>query len=207
MTTSHRTRAVAVATALLLSVLTVLVGTSAPASAAPILPIKWNVDASTHMASLGIDVALTGGTFDGQIDLGTGDLTGTMSLPQSSTWIKLGSLPLAKATFAMQPVGPITGKVDLLTQTVTTTATFNIRLVSIKPLGLPFNLVGNRCTTATPISVTMGGKVDLSGPSSFTGTYAVPRFKDCGLLVTPIINLIAPGDGNTFTASFAPPAA
>jgi hypothetical protein len=207
MTTSHRRRALAVATALLLSVLSVLVGTSAPASAAPVIPITWDVDASTHMASLGIDVSLTGGTFDGQIDLGTGDLTGTMALPQASTWIKLGSIPLAKATFAMQPVGPITGKVDLATLTVTTTATFNIRLVSIKPLGLPLNLVGNRCTTASPISVTMGGTVDLAGSSTFTGTYAVPRFKDCGLLVTPIINLIAPGDGNTFTASFGPPAA
>jgi hypothetical protein len=79
--------------------------------------------------------------------------------------------------------------------------------VAVRPLGIPFlNLVGNRCQTATPITLTLSGPVDLTAGSTFSGTYTVPRFKNCGL-TTPILNLIVPGGGNTFTATARPPAA
>jgi hypothetical protein len=180
----------------------------APASADPILPINWDVDVTTTMKALDLTIDVTGGAFDGEVDLGTGALSGDLTLPPSSTTFKLGSLPLAKATFEMAQAEPITGSVDLATMTATTTAVFNIRLRELRPTILPFwNLVGNNCRTTSSISVTMSGPISLTGASTFTGTYAIPRFRDCGLLVTPIINLIIPSDGNTFSATFAPPPA
>jgi hypothetical protein len=39
--------------------------------------------------------------------------------------------------------------------------------------------------------------------SSFSGTFTIPRFKDCGLL-TPVLNLLLPGSGNTISATATP---
>ena len=47
--------------------------------------------------------------------------------------------------------------------------------------------------------------MNLTGASTFSSSYTIPKFADCGL-VTPILNLIIPGSGNTFTVTFAPPA-
>ncbi|HEX6567728.1 MAG TPA: hypothetical protein VF015_01115, partial [Acidimicrobiales bacterium] len=60
-----------------------------------------------------------------------------------------------------------------------------------------------RCQTRTPITLTMSGPVDLVNGSTFTGDFTIPKFKDCGLL-TFAINLLIPGDGNTFTATASP---
>jgi hypothetical protein len=206
MLSTSRRRASVVA--LVLAFLAVGLSPAAPASADPILPINWNVDATTTLRTLGLTVDVTGGSFDGQVDLGTGALSGDLTLPPSTTTFKLGSLPLANATFEMTQAEQITGTVDLANMTATATAVFNIRLRALRPTILPFlNLVGRNCRTASSISVTMSGPISLTGASTFSGTYTVPRFRDCGLLVTPIINLIIPSDGNTFSATFAPPSA
>ena len=202
MSTSLRRRAALVLTSLLLATAAVF-GTAGTASADPVIPLHWKVDASTTLKSLGLTVDVTGGTFDGELDLGTGDLSGQMNLPPATKDISLGWIRLASTTFAMNPAGPIEGKVNLQTLEVSVKASFNIQLAQLKVLRFPYNLVGTRCTTVTPITVEMGGVVDLTSGSGFTGEYTIPKFKDCGLL-TPIMNLIIPSSGNTFTATFAP---
>jgi hypothetical protein len=184
-----------------------VVSVATPASAEPILPINYQVDATTTLANLNQTVTITGGSFVGGLDLANGALTGNLNLPAATSTLALAGLPLATATFEMAPTGPLSGHVDLATLTATTTASFNIRLTSLRPTILPFlNLVRPTCRTATPISLTMSGPIDLVGPSTFSGEFAVPRFRDCGLL-TSILNLLIPGDGNTFSATFAPAAA
>lgn len=205
MPTTVRRRASAVTFAL--AIVAVCLGPATPAGADPILPITWTVNASTTLKALNQTVVVPPGTFAGQVDLGTGSLRGDLNLPPASTTMKLLSLPLANAVFSMEQARPITGSIDLAAGTVTTTASFTARLRSLKPTLLPVNLVGNNCRTVSPITVTMGGPFSLTGASTFTGTYTMPKFRDCGLLVTPIINLIIPGPGNTLTATFAPPAA
>lgn len=180
--------------------------TPAASAADVILPIQWNIDASTHIKSIGMDVVVPRGTFTGEINLTTGDLTGSISLPPATQDIKLFGFKLASATFAMAPAGPITGKVNLATMDVTVNAAFNFKIskasLSIAPW---LNLVSPRCTGVTPVSVSMAGKVDLTGAAqTFSSTYTIPKFKDCGFLVTPILNLVIPGPGNTFTATFGP---
>jgi hypothetical protein len=89
--------------------------------------------------------------------------------------------------------------------TVTASFNFNIKQASLSILPR-LNLVGNTCTGSKPVTVTMSGLVSLTGASTFSSTYTVPPFKGCGLLITPVLNLIIPGSGNTFSATFAPPA-
>ena len=176
------------------------------ASADTVLPIKWDVNASTHLKSLNLDVVVPTGTFEGTINLTTGELTGNLTLPPATTTMKLWGIPLANATFAMQATGPITGHVDLATLQVTVNSSFNFSITKVAPTFLPgWNLVGNHCHGASPITVNMSGAVSLTGASTFSSTYTVPNFTSCGF-ITPILNLIAPGPGNTFTATFAPPA-
>jgi hypothetical protein len=188
---------------------------SAPsAAAAPVLPIDWTVYASTHLAKPGLDVTVPPGAFTGSADLGTGDLSGNLSLPPASISLQLlGAVPAATAQFAIHQVGPVTGHVDLSTLHATATAVFAIDVVTLTP-SLPtltagngalesVNLVGDDCTTRTPITVTMEGAVDLVHGSTFSSTFAVPPFTHCKLL-TPVLNALIPGDGNTFTATFVP---
>ena len=198
------------AAAFIAAVATAVVALASPAAAAnPIgsVPIDYQVSATTTLASLGQTVTTTGGRFVGAVTLfddGTATIGGDMTLPAATQTLRIAGIPLATATFAIAPVGPVTGTVNLATMTATTTASFNIRITSVRPTILPFlNLVGNRCTTAQPITVTMSGPISLTDASSFSGSFTMPRLKDCGL-VTPILNLVVPGPGNTFSAAFAP---
>lgn len=200
------------AAAFIAAVATALVALASPAAAAnPVLslPIDYEVTATTTLSSLGQTVTTEGGRFTGEVviyDDGSASIGGSMSLPAASQTLRVLGIPLATATFAVAPAGPITGSVDLVAMTATTTASFNIRITSVRPTLLPWvNLVGNRCTTAQPITVTMSGPISFTDPSSFEGSFTMPRLKDCGL-VTPILNLVVPGPGNTFSAAFAPAA-
>lgn len=180
---------------------------AAPATAQtspPSMRLDLKVDASTTLANLGQTVDVKGGSLS--IDLyANGDISGTMTLPPASTTMKLAGLPLAQATFEMAPAGPVTGHFDLASGTMSTTASFNIKLPKLNIYGLPWwNLVRPSCGTATPVTVTMSGTVDmgafLAQGGTFSGEYAIPRFKSCGLL-TPAMNLVVPGPGNSFTAN------
>ncbi len=56
-----------------------------------------------------------------------------------------------------------------------------------------------------PVSgqVTFSGKISPTGTSSFSGTCTIPPLHRCGV-ATPALNLLVPGPGNTFDASFSP---
>lgn len=183
--------------------------TAAPAAQAdPVIPINWNVDVTTTIKKLNKTVTVPTGTFAGQVDLGTGDLTGDLSLPPATSRLDLGSLPLANVTIQQVQAAPTTGKVDLLAMTTTTTSTYHVKLVSIRPIITPWlNLVGNSCRTKNPVVSTLSGQLDLINGSTVNGTFTLGKFANCGLFTTPVINLVMPGDGNTVSAKFSPPAA
>lgn len=180
------------------------VATSSPASAEPFLPIDWDVTATTHIESVGIDNTTTGGSFVGQVDLADFSISGNLNLPPSESKLEVIGIGLADVGFAVAPTGPTAGTVDLATGTVTMTSTFNIRLTHLQPFDInEINLIGNRCVTRTPITLTLSGPVDLVNGSTISGTFTIPPFRDCGLL-TPVINLLLPGPGNTITATATP---
>jgi hypothetical protein len=196
-------RNTAIGLALVVVPIAVIAAPSAQASASPVLPIHYTVHASTTLAKLHQTVTVPPGTFAGSIDLGNGALTGNLALPPASTTVSLAGIGLATATFKLAPVKPVTGTVNFSTLAVTATATFNVLVTSVDPLGLPVNLVGNHCGTSKPVSVTFAGVLSLSGSSTFSGTYTIPPLKRCEL-ATPALNLVIPGPGNKFSASFSP---
>jgi|SRR5262245_36166529 hypothetical protein len=173
------------------------------ASADPVLSLDWNVNASTHLKKLNMDVQVPQGKFYGVIDLGTGDLAGFLLLPPAEVKMQaLGLLPLVDATFQIAPAF-VSGHVDLSTLQVTTTSSFDINITKVTAAGLPANLVGDHCTTSKPVVVDIGGKADLTNGSTFTGTYTIPPLKSCGAL-TPALSAVMSGPGNTFTGTFTP---
>lgn len=176
--------------------------TAAP-SGNPNLPIDYRVTASTTLAKLGQTVHVPPGTFKGSINTTTGALTGTLTLPEAHTTVRLAGIGLATATFELAPTAPVTGTVNFSNLAVTASASFNVLVPSVSPLGLPVNLVGNSCGTARPVHVTFSGTFSFGSASKFAGTYTIPPLKTCGL-ATPALNLVIPGPGNTFDAAFAP---
>jgi hypothetical protein len=187
-----------------LAVCGLLVIAAPAASADPKIPFSQDVYARTHLAKSGMDITVPRGQFDGTIDLATGEETGTLTLPPATVTMNLfGLIPVADASFVMEPAGPITGHVDLATFAVDTTASFNVKLAKLTPHGTNVNVVGDHCTTMEPISVRMQGVVNPATGGTFASTYTIPQFQDCGLL-TPVISAFVSGPGNTFVASFAP---
>ena len=180
---------------------------SAPsASADSLFPFSYRINATTHLKKLNQTVTVPPGTFIGSIDFTTSRLTGSITLPPATIKIKLaGIVPLVTATVKIVQTKPVSGTVDLSTVPfpVVATATFNIRVISAYAGILPINLVGNSCTTSTPVSVTMRGAALPGAPATFAGPYTIPPLKTCGPLTTAL-NLVIPGPGNTFTANATP---
>ena len=93
---------------------------------------------------------------------------------------------------------------------VTATSTFNLRIIDahaspgvpgIGPLPVPpVNLVGNKCTTEKPISVTMSGIANLAGTSTVHRIVHDPEVQDVRR-AHAVLNQLIPGPGNTFTAT------
>ena len=177
---------------------------SSAAAADPTFPFDWKIDASTHLKKLHQTVNVPTGRFVGTVDLATGALTGHISLPPATSTIGLAGIGLATATFQISEVEPVHGHIDFTTLQATATSVFDIRIVRASPALLPFlNLVGNSCTTSTPVTVTMSGAASLTAASTFSGTYTIPKLAHCGLATTAL-NLVVPGPGNTFTAVATP---
>jgi hypothetical protein len=176
------------------------------ASADTLIPFSYRIDATTHLKKLNQTVTVPPGTFVGSIDLNTSTLTGSIALPPAKLTLKLaGIVPLVTATVKIVQTQPVTGTVDLTKSPfqVVATSTFNIQITSAYAGILPINLVGNHCTTSTPVSVTMRGAAQPGAPASFSGPFTIPPLKTCGL-TTAALNLVVPGPGNTFSANATP---
>jgi hypothetical protein len=191
-----------------------------PASAFPpgdaVYNFKYKVVATTFIKRANLTLTTPPGIFKGGIDLNTGQLKGSISLPPVTFTQSEAGIGLVTATSATIATKPVTGHVNLATFQVTSTSSFNIHIVTMYPatpslplpLPLPLpvppvNLVGNSCTTVSPITVTMSGKASLGSPSTFNGVFTIPDFMNCQAMTT-VINQQIPGPGNTFSATASP---
>lgn len=166
-------------------------------------PIDYTVKASTTLAKLNQTVTIPPGTFIGTLNLDTFLLKGKLTLPPASTTLSLAGIGLATATFQFVETKPVTGKLNIRSWTVSSTASFNVSVTSVKPADLSTNLVGNHCATSKPVAVSFSGKFTFVGASIFSGSYTIPPLQNCGL-ATSALNLVLAGPGNSITASFAP---
>jgi hypothetical protein len=177
-----------------------------------VLGFNYKVIASTHIKKLNQTITTPpGGKFLGELDFDTQRLRGIIKLPPVKFTFSQAGIPLATATAQIVAAKPITGKINLDNFKVTTTSTFNMRIVSayaatpsIPGVGpLPVNLVGDQCTTEKPIVVTMSGIAKIGQKSTFTGSFTIPKFKTCSVMTT-VLNQLVPGPGNTFSATATP---
>jgi hypothetical protein len=219
---SRKTRRRLAGTLLTLVAISPIALVAQPAAAFPkgdsVFSFNYQVVATATIKKANLTMSPPPGVFKGGIDLDTGKLKGTISLPNTTFTQSEAGVGLVTATAAMVQTKPVTGTINLANFKVTATSTFNIRILTMYPatptlpvklpLSLPIsvpqvNLVGKSCTTSTPVTVTMSGIAHIGAASKFSGTFAIPSFKTCGVM-TPVLNQEIPGPGNTFSASATP---
>lgn len=132
---------------------------------------------------------------------GDGSYTGSLKLPPTQTSFTVLGIPVtATATFIQ--VGKLTGSLKTVRGAVhvTSVAHDTLRLSDVKVAGIPQN-VGDQCQTKEPIALTVKNTkpFDLTKGGFLGGTFTIPTFGGCGLLNTPLINLLVPGPGNTIS--------
>lgn len=173
----------------------------AAAHAATIVTLKHDAVGTSYIKKTKSTIELKATTLTTDLDIDTGDFTGSLPLPGTSTEFKaLGLLPV-KANVDFVPAGPVTGHIDL-TQTqakVNATATYYVKLSNIKIVGFP-TFAGDKCQTKVPISIPVGTPegegFDIIEGGNLEGTYSLGNFANCGLN-TGLINALVPGPGNT----------
>lgn len=191
-----RRRAVVVAAAAAVSLVPMVA-----AHAATIVTLKHDASGSSYISRTGSTVALKPTTLTTNLDIDTGDFTGSLPLPGTETEFKVAGFIPVKADVDFIPAGPVTGRIDL-TQTqakVTSTAKYYVKLSNIKIVGFP-TFTGWYCKTKVPVTIPAntpdGEGFDIIGGGNLTGTYTIGEFQNCGLN-TGLINSLVPGSGNT----------
>ena len=174
-----------------------IVASSAPASAATKIKVKYPVTGSTTIEKLNATAALGPGTLKSTVNLSTGVLSATLTLPPATVSAEeLGLVPVTATTVFIND-GKTTGTVNLDTGAVTTTSHITLQITSLTVAGIPVP-VGNACESAEPATVTVTSQPGFSivNGGSLSGTYTIPPFANC-LLETAVLNLTIPGPGNT----------
>jgi hypothetical protein len=192
-----RRRAVSLLLASVVAVATFGLAATPAQAANPTLTATYPVNGTTHINSTDSDLVLGPGSLHATLDLITGALVGSITLPPATgSFTEFGVIPV-QATAEFTESVPTTGTADPATGAVQTESHVNIRLTSLKIAGLPV-LVGDHCQTETPAIIDLASEPGfgiLTG-GVVSGTYTIPDFDHC-LLATSIINLIIPGSGNT----------
>jgi hypothetical protein len=176
------------------------IATATPAAAATKLTVKYRVSGTTLLKAPNATVSLGPGTLKSAVNLSNGTLTAALTLPPATASFKeLGLIPVSATTEFLQD-GPTTGTINLSTGAVATTSRITLKITSLSIAGIPVP-VGNSCESATPATVALTSQSGFSvvNGGSLAGTYTIPPFANCGLLVTPVLNLTVPGPGNTIS--------
>jgi hypothetical protein len=176
-----------------------LVASSASAYADTTLDATYPVNGSSYLATPGATLPLGPGKLAADVDLNTGAITATLTLPNATGSFKeLGLIPVT-ATAQLINDGPTTGTINPSNGDITTTSLITMKIVSLSVAGIP-QPIGNSCETSTPVSVTVNSQpgFNILKGGNLAGTYTIPDFANCGL-ETLLINLTLPGSGNTIT--------
>jgi hypothetical protein len=173
--------------------------TAGTASAATTVKATYKVTGSTYLKAPNFTLALGPGKLVSHVNLKTGKLTATLSMPNATGSFKqLGIIPVTSTTQFIND-GPTTGKVNTSTGAVRTKSKITLRLVSLTVAGLNIP-VGKSCQTKNPAVVRLSSApgFNVLDGGSLSGSYTISDFSGCGL-ATGLINLTIPGGGNTIT--------
>lgn len=179
-----------------------IVAVQSPSAWADTFQLDQTVDATTTLAKLHQTVVIPQGTFHGTINESNGAVKGTLRLPPASTTVRIAGIGVATATFSLAPTGPVRGRFHFSTYEIVATSTFNIIVSSVKPLGLPVNLVPKGCGTSSPISLQFHGTISPINGGTVSGTYTIPSLRSCGALTLALTAALA-GPNNAFSANLS----
>jgi hypothetical protein len=191
-------RAAAVGATALLSAGAVA-ATAGTASASNIVHAKYKVSGTTDLAGPKSSLALGPGTLKARVNLSSGKLSATLSLPPATgSFTELGIVPVT-ATAKFINDGPTTGRINTDTGTVSTKSKITLQLTKLSVAGIPV-AVGSSCETANPVVVRLKSQkgFNVLGGGTMAGTYTIGDFQGCGL-ATALINLTIPASGNTIS--------
>jgi len=185
----------------------VMFALASSASAASLPFNNWVVSGHLTLAKLNQNVNLpAGSTFNGSVDLGTGALTGNVSIPQFTAHLTVLGLVPVDATLRFVPTSPVSGHVTVGSPTtITATSAAIIQITRLSSPLLPLNLVGNSCQTSAPVVLPLNytGPLTLSTGFTFNGSTTIPPLQNCGL-ATPLLSLLMSGPNNPFSVTLAP---
>ncbi|HEY4457370.1 MAG TPA: hypothetical protein VGN81_23870 [Pseudonocardiaceae bacterium] len=178
------------------------------ASAAPAddsLLASYPINGSTMIKATNSSMNLGPGTLNATLDVDNNTFTADLNLPPATgSFTELGFVPVTATTEFVQD-GATTGAVDGDTGGITSTSKIIIRLTDVKIAGIDVP-VGNSCQTSpATIQLTSEDGFNVLTGGNISGTYTIPKFSNCGLLNTPIINAVIPGAGNTITLTLGEP--
>ncbi len=179
---------------------------------------NWTLNASLTLNALGDTLTVpAGSTFSGATDLTSQQLqNATTSVPSYATTLSVFGIPLSAMVGLVQN-GVATGTASLDTSGdlhINGSAQETLQLQSIGLFGI--NVPLGSCQTSTPVTfaLSFNGPVSALGDGQlkFTGSTTFPPLANCGPfglftgLFTPLLNLLFPGPGNTYTFTVSPPA-
>jgi hypothetical protein len=175
-----------------------VIASAGAASAGTTLTITYKVTGSTLIKSVNANTPLGPGKLVTKANLNTGKLTANLSLPPATVSFKEYGLPVV-ATANLVQDGPTTGQININTGAVKTTSRISLQLTSLTIAGLTLTMPAT-CESATPAVIKLASQkgFNVVKGGNLAGTYTIPPVANCGLL-TPVLNLIFPGPGNTIT--------
>ena len=176
-----------------------LMASSAAASADTTLNATYPISGSTYVANPGATLPLGPGKLAASVDLTTGAITATLTLPNATGSFKEFGLVPVTATAQIINDGATTGTLNLSTGAVQTTSHITMRIASLSVAGINVP-VGPACQTAIPVTVALSSQpgFNVLKGGTVAGSYNLPLFAHC-LLATSLINLTLPGPNNTIS--------
>ena len=160
---------------------------------------SYKVTGSTYIKAPNFTLSLGPGKLSSAVNLRTGKLTATLSLPNATgSFTQLGIIPVTATTKFIND-GQTTGKLNTKTGAVTTKSKITLRIVSLTVAGIPVP-VGNACQTKSAVVVGLASQpgFNVVEGGSLAGSYTIGDFSGCGLAGL-LINATIPGAGNTIT--------
>jgi hypothetical protein len=189
-------RSLTLATAAGLAVTAGGIASAGAASASSSLTVKYKVTGSTYIKSISTTATLGPGTLKSTVNLSSGKLTASLTLPPATVSFKeLGLVPVTATTEFVQD-GPTTGKLNTSTGAVATTSKIILKLTSMSVAGVPVPVPSTCQTSPATIQLKSQKGFNVVNGGPLAGTYTIPDFSGCGVL-TPVLNLTIPGSGNT----------
>jgi hypothetical protein len=175
---------------------------SASATTPVLLKVAYDANGTTHVAKP--DSTMTLGPAVLRVNVRpNGSFSGSMALPPTTSSFDVVGLLPATATVSFVPAARLTGQITSGggTTTITSTASYFIKLSDVAVAGVP-SFVGSNCQTTDPVTIPVGGPFSINNGGTLTGTYSIGKFSHCGL-TTSLINLLIPGDGNTVSLTLS----